>query len=55
VKQIKSPCTGICTIDEDDDLCIGCLRKTKEIVDWKSMTINEKNNILKKIMERKNS
>ncbi|WP_174285355.1 DUF1289 domain-containing protein [Sphingomonas bacterium] len=32
-----SPCTGICTLD-DDDRCVGCGRTLDDIAAWGSMT-----------------
>ena len=29
-----SPCVGICELDLESDLCVGCLRTSKEIAIW---------------------
>jgi len=35
-RAVQSPCTGVCTINEDG-LCDGCLRSGDEIAGWLSM------------------
>jgi len=39
---IASPCIGVCTVDKDLGMCIGCLRTLKEIGAWRVMTLAEK-------------
>ena len=29
-----SPCIGVCELDLDSDLCVGCLRTRQEITIW---------------------
>jgi predicted Fe-S protein YdhL (DUF1289 family) len=29
-----SPCIGVCELDLESDLCVGCLRTSKEIAIW---------------------
>ena len=51
-----SPCIGVCELDLESDLCVGCLRTSQEIAVWsqidnkKAMQIMEetKNRILVK-------
>ena len=45
-KEIKSPCKGICTLDEKGK-CIGCFRKLDEIANWSVYTNDEKRKVLK--------
>ncbi|NNF50803.1 MAG: DUF1289 domain-containing protein [Gammaproteobacteria bacterium] len=33
MQRPDSPCTGICTLD-DDEQCLGCHRSLDEIVEW---------------------
>lgn len=35
-----SPCVDICTLD-DRDVCIGCRRTIREIMDWSRMSAGE--------------
>lgn len=34
---LASPCTGICTLDPIDDVCLGCGRTIYEIMNWSAM------------------
>ncbi len=51
--MINSPCKGICTIDKDNGLCLGCLRTINEISEWLYLDDKSKADILKKIKKRK--
>lgn len=31
---LPSPCIGVCMMDKDSGLCLGCTRTIKEITDW---------------------
>lgn len=50
---LSSPCTNHCFVPPGSDLCSGCFRTIKEIVDWINFTENERTEILKKIDQRK--
>lgn len=43
---IASPCTDICRFNRKSDLCIGCLRTTEEIRQWRKMTDHRRRQIL---------
>ena len=47
--MVKSPCTNICTIARDKDVCLGCGRTSKEIKSWIFKTNKEKMKILNKL------
>jgi predicted Fe-S protein YdhL (DUF1289 family) len=32
--KLPSPCIGVCRLDPDEGVCIGCLRTTDEIAAW---------------------
>ena len=32
--KLPSPCVGVCRLDPDDEVCIGCLRTSDEIAAW---------------------
>ena len=49
---IQSPCTKVCKIDVDLDICTGCYRTLTEIAAWSTMPDEEKLQILKKIQKR---
>ena len=48
---ITSPCISICAMDEND-LCIGCYRTSKEIRDWLLMEDDERLDVIAKAAER---
>ncbi|MCB1754898.1 MAG: DUF1289 domain-containing protein [Gammaproteobacteria bacterium] len=43
---IKSPCIGICTLDRETSVCIGCFRNLDEIIDWTAFSEEEKRRVL---------
>ena len=48
----ESPCRATCKLNADD-LCIGCYRNIKEIVNWNKKSSSEKTAILKRIEQRR--
>jgi predicted Fe-S protein YdhL (DUF1289 family) len=50
--EVKSPCIGVCTIDDESGLCQGCYRNLDEIKGWWDMSQNEQLNLLKTLEER---
>jgi predicted Fe-S protein YdhL (DUF1289 family) len=52
--MIESPCTDICTIDTQSNLCIGCGRTANEIAGWVHYTENQKKKLLKDLKKRNN-
>ena len=41
-----SPCVGVCTIDPETKSCIGCLRTINEIGAWRTMTLDQKREVV---------
>ncbi len=41
-----SPCNGICRIDQNSRLCLGCARTLDEIAAWRSASEDQKQRIL---------
>jgi predicted Fe-S protein YdhL (DUF1289 family) len=41
-----SPCVGICTVDKETKTCIGCYRTLKEIGAWRTMTLDQKREVV---------
>ena len=37
VRNLPSPCTSVCRIDDESGLCEGCLRSLDEIAGWSRM------------------
>ena len=46
-----SPCVGICQYNEED-LCSGCFRTSKEISQWFDMTQEEKKKVISLLPSR---
>ena len=51
-KHIISPCVGVCSIDPQSDLCIGCLRTSPEIAMWPQIDRQRAYQIMKEIKVR---
>ena len=51
-KHIISPCVGVCSIDPQSDLCIGCLRTSSEIAIWPQIDRQKAYQIMKEIKGR---
>ena len=52
-ERIKSPCIGICTLDDAGEVCLGCRRTLHEITQWSLMTVEQKTAVLIRIDRRK--
>jgi uncharacterized protein len=50
---LSSPCNGICTLDDLDNVCIGCFRSQQEIMDWRGSSPTQRQAILNRAKERK--
>jgi len=50
--EVKSPCIGVCAVDEDSDLCQRCYRTLDEIKGWWDMPKDEQKNLILKLEER---
>ncbi len=51
-KNVISPCVGVCSIDLESGLCIGCLRSSSEIAKWPQINSQTALKIMKKIKNR---
>jgi predicted Fe-S protein YdhL (DUF1289 family) len=45
-RMIASPCIGICALDPQTELCLGCLRTGSEIAAWRDADSNLRLRIL---------
>ncbi|MDP1658115.1 MAG: DUF1289 domain-containing protein [Methylotenera sp.] len=50
--EIKSPCIGVCAVDESSGMCQGCYRTIDEIKAWWDMGQTEQKNLLVALEER---
>ena len=51
--KVDSPCLGICQLDLDSALCIGCFRTRDEVAVWGAASDGVKRDILAKTLERR--
>ena len=51
-EHIISPCVGVCSIDPQSGLCIGCLRSSSEIAIWPQINNKRALQIIKEIKDR---
>lgn len=48
--ESDTPCVGVCsTTNLGDDVCRGCGRTAREVVEWNSYTVEQKIEINKKL------
>ena len=52
VRSRHSPCVGICKLDEDTGLCLGCARSGEEIAAWSGLDETARDTIWQKLPER---
>lgn len=52
MKETNSPCNGVCVMDEDTGLCVGCLRTSDEIAGWAEYSEEQREAVMEKIAER---
>ncbi|MDA0701688.1 MAG: DUF1289 domain-containing protein [Proteobacteria bacterium] len=50
---MKSPCTGVCTLDESTGFCRGCHRSLVEIRDWMILDDDDRRAIMAKVVVRR--
>lgn len=46
----ESPCVGICSTTFGDDICYGCQRTYLEVIQWNTLTDEEKNCINRRLL-----
>lgn len=47
---MKSPCINVCELDEDN-ICIGCGRTLKQIINWGNYTEEEREEIIQELKD----
>jgi predicted Fe-S protein YdhL (DUF1289 family) len=50
--MIASPCIGVCTLDQQTRLCVGCLRSEDEITAWRNADSTARLRILERVRLR---
>jgi hypothetical protein len=51
--DIPSPCTSVCTIDQETGLCVGCYRTLDEIAGWIDLSTEQKRTLLATLLTRR--
>jgi predicted Fe-S protein YdhL (DUF1289 family) len=49
---IESPCIKVCQLAADADLCLGCLRTSREIALWLTMTPEARRQVMAELPRR---
>lgn len=52
-QPIASPCVGICTLDQDREICTGCYRSLDEIASWSRLGPEAKARIIRDLPARR--
>lgn len=50
--EVKSPCIGVCTMDDVSGLCMGCFRTSDEIEQWWDKSPTEQQSIVDQAAQR---
>lgn len=50
--KIISPCIGVCKLDIDSNICVGCFRTADEIANWPQLDNEKAMQIMKQIKDR---
>jgi predicted Fe-S protein YdhL (DUF1289 family) len=50
--KIISPCIGVCKLEIDSNICVGCLRTAEEIANWPQLDNEKAMQILRQIKDR---
>ena len=53
--SVASPCVGICELDIETDLCVGCLRTRAEVAVWSSASLEIRQEIVEKVRNRRDA
>jgi predicted Fe-S protein YdhL (DUF1289 family) len=49
----ESPCVGICELDAEGLVCVGCLRTLDEIAGWTSYSEAERQRVIEDLARRR--
>lgn len=52
--DVKSPCIGVCCMDDRTGYCAGCARTLDEIARWSVMSVQERRQVLESLSVRQN-
>lgn len=46
----ESPCVGVCSTTFGDDVCYGCKRTYLEVIQWNTMSDQEKDKVNRRLL-----
>ena len=46
-----SPCVGVCSTTFGDDVCYGCHRTYKEVIQWNTLSDEEKDGVNRRLIK----
>lgn len=46
----ESPCVGVCSTTFGDDVCYGCKRTYREVIQWNTMNDQEKDKVNQRLL-----
>jgi predicted Fe-S protein YdhL (DUF1289 family) len=52
-QPIATPCVGICIVDGESGLCLGCFRTLPEIAGWAALSDAERSQIMAGLASRR--
>ena len=52
-RPLPSPCIGVCTINPDDQTCLGCFRTLDEISNWPTLDNAGRHELLEALCVRR--
>lgn len=50
--EVDSPCTQVCVVHPETQLCVGCARSLDEISRWSLMSVTERHAIVEDLPNR---
>jgi predicted Fe-S protein YdhL (DUF1289 family) len=51
-QEVKSPCIGVCAMDDSTGFCLGCYRSLDEIKNWWEMSVADQKALLAELASR---
>ena len=51
-ENVETPCIGVCTMDDNTGLCLGCYRSLEEIQNWWDMSDAQRADVMAQLEQR---
>ncbi len=52
-ERLVSPCAGVCILNTETKLCLGCYRTIDEIAHWQDMSAENQHRVMAELAERR--